>query len=69
MAEYAQVAAKYGLTPAQLALAFVRDRWFVASNIIGGCWRCTNDLLVICFRNDTSAKYRCRVQVRRVWSN
>eukprot|EP00850_Spirogloea_muscicola_P020603 SM000221S06941 [mRNA] locus=s221:161523:163746:+ [translate_table: standard] len=33
--KYVQVAQKHGLTPAQLALAFVRDRWFVTSNIIG----------------------------------
>eukprot|EP00897_Mesotaenium_endlicherianum_P008321 jgi/Mesen1/7517/ME000039S06733 len=33
--EYADVAKKHGMTPAQMALAFVRDRWFVTSNIIG----------------------------------
>jgi aryl-alcohol dehydrogenase-like predicted oxidoreductase len=32
---YAELAAKHGLTPLQLALAFVRSRWFVASTIIG----------------------------------
>eukprot|EP00850_Spirogloea_muscicola_P008588 SM000046S16369 [mRNA] locus=s46:207756:210588:+ [translate_table: standard] len=35
VSKYVQVAQKHGLTPAQLALAFVRDRWFVTSNIIG----------------------------------
>ncbi len=35
VAGYVQIAQKYGLTPAQLALAFVRSRWFVASTIIG----------------------------------
>ena len=33
--EYAAIAQKYDLTPTQLALAFVRSRWFVASTIIG----------------------------------
>ncbi|QXE23491.1 aldo/keto reductase [Richelia sinica FACHB-800] len=32
---YAEVAKKYNLTSAQLALAFVRSRWFVKSTIIG----------------------------------
>ncbi|MCF2969674.1 NADP(H)-dependent aldo-keto reductase [Synechococcus sp. Nb3U1] len=35
VAGYVNIAQKYGLTPAQLALAFVRSRWFVASTIIG----------------------------------
>ncbi len=34
-AEYAAIAQKYNLSPTQLALAFVRSRWFVASTIIG----------------------------------
>jgi aryl-alcohol dehydrogenase (NADP+) len=33
--EYIAIAKKYDLPPAQLALAFVRSRWFVASTIIG----------------------------------
>ncbi len=32
---YLAIAEKYGMTPAQLALAFVRSRWFVSSTIIG----------------------------------
>ena len=32
---YAELARQNGLTPTQLALAFVRSRWFVASTIIG----------------------------------
>ncbi len=32
---YADVARKYGLRPAQLALAFARSRWFVSSVILG----------------------------------
>ncbi|PKU59014.1 N-acetyltransferase 10 [Dendrobium catenatum] len=32
---YVQMAKKHGLTPVQLALAFVRDRPFVTSSIIG----------------------------------
>ena len=32
---YAELARELGLTPAQLALAFVYSRWFVASTIIG----------------------------------
>lgn len=32
---YCQLATRYGLTPTQLALGFVRSRWFVASTIIG----------------------------------
>ena len=32
---YAELARRHGLTPAQLALAFVYRRWFVASTIIG----------------------------------
>ncbi len=32
---YVQIARRHGLTPAQLALAFVRSRWFVTSTIIG----------------------------------
>ncbi|MEN9230445.1 MAG: NADP(H)-dependent aldo-keto reductase [Thermostichus sp. DG02_5_bins_236] len=35
VAGYASIAQKYGLTPAQLALAFVRSRWFMTSTIIG----------------------------------
>ena len=34
-AEYAAIAQKHNLSPTELALAFVRDRWFVASTIIG----------------------------------
>ena len=34
-AEYVAIAKKYDLTPTQLAIAFVRSRWFVASTIIG----------------------------------
>jgi aryl-alcohol dehydrogenase (NADP+) len=34
-AAYAALAREHGLTPATLALAFVRSRWFVASNIVG----------------------------------
>lgn len=33
--EYAALAEELGLLPAQLALAFVRSRWFVSSTIIG----------------------------------
>lgn len=32
---YAELARRHGLTPIQLALGFVRSRWFVASTIIG----------------------------------
>ena len=32
---YAEIARKYNLKPAQLAIAFVRSRWFVSSTIIG----------------------------------
>lgn len=32
---YVEIAQKFNLTPAQLALAFVRSRWFVTSTIIG----------------------------------
>jgi aryl-alcohol dehydrogenase (NADP+) len=35
VAAYVAIARKYNLTPAQLALAFVRSRWFVTSTIIG----------------------------------
>ena len=35
VALYAEVAAKHGLTPTQLALAWCKSRWFVASTIIG----------------------------------
>ncbi|WP_035053340.1 aldo/keto reductase [Andreprevotia chitinilytica] len=35
IAAYAKLAREHGLTPTQLALAFVRSRWFVASTIIG----------------------------------
>jgi len=34
-AAYVAIAQKYDLSPSQLALAFVRSRWFVASTIIG----------------------------------
>ena len=34
-AAYAELARRNGLSPAALALAFVRSRWFVASTIIG----------------------------------
>ncbi len=32
---YVEIAHKYSLTPAQMALAFVRSQWFVTSTIIG----------------------------------
>jgi aryl-alcohol dehydrogenase (NADP+) len=32
---YAELAGRHGLSPATMALAFVRSRWFVASTIIG----------------------------------
>lgn len=32
---YVNIAHKHGLTPAQLALAYARSRWFVSSTIIG----------------------------------
>jgi len=32
---YVEIARKYNVTPAQLALAFVRSRWFVTTTIIG----------------------------------
>lgn len=35
IADYVAIAKKYQLSPAQLALAFVRSRWFVSSTIIG----------------------------------
>ena len=35
VAAYAELAHRHGLTPSQLALAFVYSRWFVASTIIG----------------------------------
>ena len=35
VAAYAALARRHGLTPTQLALAFVRFRWFVASTILG----------------------------------
>lgn len=35
VAAYAALAHRHGLTPTQLALGFVRSRWFVASTIIG----------------------------------
>ncbi|GJD19752.1 Aldo/keto reductase [Rivularia sp. IAM M-261] len=35
VAAYVEIANKYKLTPASLALAFVRSRWFVSSTIIG----------------------------------
>lgn len=35
VAEYVALARKHGLSPATMALAFVRSRWFTASTIIG----------------------------------
>lgn len=35
VAAYVELAQRYQTTPAQLAIAFVRSRWFVASTIIG----------------------------------
>ncbi|GAB4366583.1 MAG: NADP(H)-dependent aldo-keto reductase [Elainellaceae cyanobacterium] len=35
VAAYAEIATRHGLTSAQLAIAFVRSRWFVTSTIIG----------------------------------
>lgn len=34
-AAYVELARRHGLTPTQLALAFARSRWFVASTIVG----------------------------------
>ncbi|TAF54594.1 MAG: aldo/keto reductase [Oscillatoriales cyanobacterium] len=33
---YVEIAQKHNLSPAQMALAYVRSRWFVTSTIIGG---------------------------------
>ena len=33
--KYVAIADKHGISPAQMALAFVRSRWFVTSTIIG----------------------------------
>ena len=38
-AAYVALARAHGLTPTQLALAFVRSRWFVASTILGASTR------------------------------
>ena len=35
IADYVAIAEKYQLSPVQLALAFVRSRWFVSSTVIG----------------------------------
>jgi aryl-alcohol dehydrogenase-like predicted oxidoreductase len=35
VAAYIEIAQRYQISPAQLAIAFVRSRWFVASTIIG----------------------------------
>lgn len=35
VAAYAELARRHGLSPATMALAFVRSRWFVASTILG----------------------------------
>ena len=35
VSEYARLAGEHGMSPAALALAFVRSRWFVGSTIIG----------------------------------
>ncbi|GIL87557.1 hypothetical protein Vretimale_14755 [Volvox reticuliferus] len=35
VAKYADVAEKYGMTPTEMALAWCKSRWFVASTIIG----------------------------------
>ncbi|MGB3267751.1 MAG: aldo/keto reductase, partial [Microcoleus sp.] len=32
---YIEIARKHGFTPAKMALAYVRSRWFVSSTIIG----------------------------------
>jgi aryl-alcohol dehydrogenase-like predicted oxidoreductase len=32
---YVEIAGKHGISPAQMALAYVRSRWFVTSTIIG----------------------------------
>jgi aryl-alcohol dehydrogenase-like predicted oxidoreductase len=33
--QYVEVAKRHGMTPAEMALAWVNTRWFVSSNIIG----------------------------------
>lgn len=35
VAAYTRLAAEHGLSPTQLALAFVASRWFVSSTIVG----------------------------------
>jgi aryl-alcohol dehydrogenase-like predicted oxidoreductase len=35
VAEYVKVAAEHGLKPSQLAIAWCRSQWFVASTIVG----------------------------------
>jgi len=37
--EYVALAQEFGITPAKLAIAFVRNRWFVASTLIGATTR------------------------------
>ena len=35
VSDYAQLASEHGMSPATLALAFVKSQWFVGSTIIG----------------------------------
>lgn len=35
VAAYVDIAQRYGLSPAQMAIAFVKSRWFVSSTIVG----------------------------------
>ncbi|WP_088894123.1 aldo/keto reductase [Leptolyngbya ohadii] len=35
VAAYVEIAKQHGMTPAQMAIAFVRSRWFVSSAIVG----------------------------------
>lgn len=52
---YAELAQKHGLTPTQLALAFVKSRWFVRSTIIGATTRAQLEENIASFELSLSA--------------
>jgi len=68
--EYCKLAARHGLPPAALALAFVRERFFTASTIIGATSLAQLDALADAFSLSLSADVKADIEaVHRDYPN
>lgn len=69
-AAYADLAENHGLSPAQLALAFVRSRWFVASTLLGATSVSQLEEDIACLQVNFSEELLIAIQqIHRRYSN